>query len=70
MWGSESSSYNIRITSYSPSELASSDMYYIDFSSIGMAPGAGGGYFKDKFGEFHWKETPAKDGLIPLKDEF
>lgn len=71
MWGFESSTYRIRITSYSASELASTNMHYIDFSSIGLGPGAGGGgYFKDKFGEFHWKNKPAKDVLIPLKDEF
>lgn len=71
MWGLESSTYRIRITSYSASELASTAMHYIDFSSIGLGPGAGGGgYFKDKFGEFHWKNKPGKDVLIPLKDEF
>lgn len=71
MWGYESSTYRIRITSYSASELASTSMHYIDFSSIGLGPGAGGGgYFKDKFGEFHWPVKPEKDARFPTSSEY
>lgn len=71
MWGLESSTYRIRITSYSASELASTAMHYIDFSSIGLGPGAGGGgYFKDKFGEFHWPVKPEKDARFPTSSEY
>lgn len=71
MWGLESSTYRIRITSYSASELASAAMHYINFSSIGLGPGAGGGgYFKDKFGEFHWPVKPEKDARFPTSSEY
>ena len=71
MWGYESSTYRIRITSYSASELASISMHYIDFSSIGLGPGAGGGgYFKDKFGEFHWPVKPETDARFPTSSEY
>lgn len=70
MWGGYPPAGRVRLTGYSLSEYQ--NVSWIDFSSIGFsASGArGGGYFKDKFGEFHWKNKPDKDVLIPLKDEF
>lgn len=41
---------------------------WIDFSMD--ASGGRGGYFKDKFGEFHWPEKPAKDVRFPTSSEY
>ena len=72
MWGGYPPAGRVRLTGYSLSEYQ--NVSWIDFSSIGFSAsgsgGRGGGYFKDKFGEFHWKNKPDKDVLIPLKDEF
>lgn len=55
---------------YNTSELGS--VRWIDISSLGFSSSGGGrgGYFKDKFGEFHWEQTPARDVEIPRKAEF
>lgn len=56
---------------YRTSELSSS-VRWIDISSLGFSSsGSGrGGYFKDKFGEFHWPVTPEKDARFPTSSEY
>lgn len=56
---------------YRTSELSSS-VRWIDISSLGFSSsGSGrGGYFKDKFGEFHWPVKPEKDARFPTSSEY
>ena len=59
----------VRLRVYSTNEL--SQVRWIKFSLEANGSGGGrGGYFKDKFGEFHWEQTPARDVEIPRKAEF
>lgn len=55
---------------YNTSELSS--VRWIDISSLGFSSsGSGrGGYFKDKFGEFHWPVKPEKDARFPTSSEY
>lgn len=56
---------------YRTSELSSS-VRWIDISSLGFSSSGGGrgGYFKDKFGEFHWPVKPEKDARFPTSSEY
>ena len=55
---------------YKTSELGS--VRWIDISSLGFSSsGSGrGGYFKDKFGEFHWPVKPETDARFPTSSEY
>ena len=55
---------------YRTSELSSS-VRWIDISSLGFSSSGGrGGYFKDKFGEFHWPVKPETDARFPTSSEY
>lgn len=66
MWGSVANG-DILLNSYSRSSYASC-IQWIDLNV--EATGAKGGYFKDKFGEFHWPVTPEKDARFPTSSEY
>ena len=55
---------------YNTSELGS--VRWIDISSLGFSSSGGGrgGYFKDKFGEFHWPVKPETDARFPTSSEY
>lgn len=60
----------VRLNVYSTPELGY--VRWIDISSLGFSSSGGGrgGYFKDKFGEFHWPVTPEKDARFPTSSEY
>lgn len=66
MWGSVANG-DVLLNSYSRSSY-SSCIQWIDLNV--EATGGGGGYFKDKFGEFHWPVKPEKDARLPTSSEY
>lgn len=66
MWGSIANG-DILLNSYSRSSY-SSCIQWIDLNV--EATGGGGGYFKDKFGEFHWPVKPETDARFPTSSEY
>lgn len=65
MWGSIANG-DVLLNSYSRSSY-SSCIQWIDLS---VEATGGGGYFKDKFGEFHWPVKPEKDARFPTSSEY
>ena len=70
MWGSQAGTKAIHLTLYPASAMNNKGMGYIDFSSIGLTAGPSKRYFKEDFGEFHWKIKPKKDALLPSKPDY
>lgn len=66
MWGSVANG-DVLLNSYSRSSY-SSCIQWIDLNV--EATGGGGGYFKDKFGEFHWPVKPETDARFPTSSEY
>lgn len=59
----------VRLISYSFNEM---NKYGVEWADINIEAtgGGGGGYFKDKFGEFHWPVKPEKDARLPTSSEY
>ena len=61
----------VRLISYSFNEM---NKYGVEWADINIeatgGSGGRGGYFKDKFGEFHWPVKPEKDARFPTSSEY
>ena len=57
----------VRLISYSFNEM---NKYGVEWADINIEATGGGGYFKDKFGEFHWPVKPEKDARFPTSSEY
>lgn len=65
MWGSIANG-DVLLNSYSRSSYSSC----IQWIDLNVEATGGGGYFKDKFGEFHWPVKPEKDARFPTSSEY
>ena len=60
----------VRLISYSFNEMNKYGVEWADINIEATGGSGGGGYFKDKFGEFHWPVKPEKDARFPTSSEY